>query len=206
MAGSVIETAHEHYAKGRRVRVLAAHYAQLLPEGVRVLDVGTGDGQIARMVMDARPDVEIEGVETLVRPGAAICVREFDGEQLPYPDESWDYVSYIDVLHHCEQPLQLLREGVRVARRGLLIKDHLKEGFASGCTLRFMDEVGNRRFGVKLPYNYMTRAQWHAHIAQCGLEIGQWRERLGIYPRWADWLFGRHLHFMARLEKATKGH
>ena len=59
-----------------------------------------------------------------------------------------------------KMPRQLLREAVRVARRGLLIKDHTLTGFLAGPTLRLMDRVGNQRHGVALPYNYWTQQQW----------------------------------------------
>lgn len=50
----------------------------------------------------------------------------------------------------------------RVARRGVVIKDHLREGPLAGPTLRLMDWVGNRGHDVRLPYNYLSRRKWTA--------------------------------------------
>jgi hypothetical protein len=66
-----------------------------------------------------------------------------------------------------------------------------------------MDGVGNARFGVALPYNYWTHAQWQAAFRDLHLEIEVWQSRLGLYPAWADWLFGRSLHFIARLNATS---
>ena len=41
-----------------------------------------------------------------------------------------------------------------MAARGIVLKDHTRNGLFSGSTLRFMDWVGNARHGVRLPYNY----------------------------------------------------
>lgn len=202
--GHVVETLHEQYAKGRRARVLARHFADLIPSGKQVLDVGTGDGSIAADVLARRPDVRLSGLEYQVREDCAIPVEAFDGRTLPFGDGACDYVSFLDVLHHTPDPMVLLREGVRVARRGLIIKDHLRQGPLAASTLRFMDRVGNRRFGIDLPHTYWTPDRWQSAFRELGLTAAAWHGDLGLYPAWADWVFGRGLHFFARLEKAPE--
>jgi ubiquinone/menaquinone biosynthesis C-methylase UbiE len=200
----VVESVHEQYAKGRRTQVLAAHFADLIPQSASVIDVGTGDGSIAASVQAARPDVSLHGLEYQVRDDCAIPVEAFDGKTLPLADDSVDYVSFLDVLHHTVDPMVLLKEAKRVARRGLIIKDHLRQGFLGGSTLRFMDRVGNRRYGIELPNTYLAPDEWESAWKTLGLEAVEWRGDLGIYPAWADWWFGRGLHFFARLEHASQ--
>ena len=183
----------------RRVRVLATYFAGLLPPAARVLDVGCGDGLLARRVMELRPDVQISGIDVLVRPQAAIPVKSFDGTRIPAEDGDYDVTMLVDVLHHANDPKALLREAARATRQCILIKDHTRNGFLAGPTLRFMDDIGNARFGVDLPHNYWTREQWKLAFHELQLNIEEWRPRLGLYPVWADWLFGRSLHFVARL-------
>lgn len=201
----LVESVHEQYAKGRRARALARHFAELLPDGAKVLDVGTGDGSIASAVQAARPDVVLHGLEVKVREGCAIPVESFDGQHLPYSDGSYDYVSFLDVLHHTPDPAVLVGEACRVARRGLIIKDHLCQGLLGRPTLRFMDRVGNRRYGVDLPHTYLRPEEWIDLWESVGLEVAKWRGDLRLYPAWADWWFGRGLHFFARLEKGDPG-
>ena len=194
-----IEVVHEYYVKNRRVRVLSEHLSALLPENASVLDIGAGDGNMARAIMDLRSDVSIVGIDLLVREDTATPVEAFDGSHIPYEAGSFDFAMFVDVLHHTEHPMGLLREAVRVARAGLLIKDHCLEGLAAETTLRFMDRVGNARFGVNLPHNYWTQAQWDAAVADLHLSKDPWHTKLDLYPWWADWLFGRQLHFIAKL-------
>jgi hypothetical protein len=112
-------------------------------------------------------------------------------------------VMFVDVLHHTEDPLRLLREAVRVTRRTILIKDHPLDGFLAGPTLHFMDWVANKRHGIALPHNYWPRRKWYDAFHTLGLTVTVWKTKLGLY-RPAGWLFGRELHFIARLDRERK--
>lgn len=198
MAG-MVGTVHERLVHSRRVRVLANRLADLIPHGARVLDVGCGDGTADRLIMDQRPDLSIEGIEVLVRPTTQVSVKPFDGTTIPHPDESFDLVMFVDVLHHTDDPMILLREAARVGKM-ILIKDHFREGLLARPTLRLMDWVGNAHHGVALPYNYWSRPQWTTAFDQLGLKIGEINETLGLYPAPASWFFERGLHFVARID------
>jgi SAM-dependent methyltransferase len=198
---TVADRLHDRLVLKRRAEVLARLVAERLPPGARALDVGCGDGLIAARVMELRPDVTIEGVDVLVRPGARIPVRAFDGATLPFADASWDAAMLVDVLHHTDDPAAALAEVARVAPGAVVLKDHTLNGPLAGPTLRLMDYVGNARHGVRLPYNYWPRARWHQAFADLGLRVESWTAELGLYPPPLSWLFGRSLHFVARLSR-----
>jgi len=190
----------------RRVRVIADHVAALMPKGLRVLDVGSGDGRIAALLMEKRPDLRIEGVDVLVREGTAIPTKEFDGQTLPHGDDEFDAVMMIDVLHHAVDPAALMAEAARVAGSCVMIKDHHRTGFAAETTLRFMDWVGNRAHGVALPYNYLSPPEWSEMFERLGLVVDETRTRLSLYSLPATWFFDRSLHFVARIVRSEESH
>lgn len=192
---------HGRIVYGRRVERLVNHLAGLVPDGSRVLDVGCGDGLISSLISQRTPGISMCGIDVLVRPDTHIRVEPFDGRKIPFGNGAFDVVLFVDVLHHTQDPLVLLQEASRVAKQAIIIKDHLMEGLLSRPTLRFMDRVGNIRHGVSLPYNYMTRQQWMSAIQQVGWQADVWKEDLALYPWWADWLFGRSLHFVAKFSK-----
>lgn len=199
---NLLERAHRRLVYPRRIERLSEHVAALLPAGARVLDVGSGDGELAAAVARRRPDVEIVGVDVLVRPQAAIPTGAFDGRHLDDENDSVDVALLVDVLHHAEAPVELLADVRRVAR-AIVVKDHLLEGPLAERTLRLMDRTGNARHGVALPYRYWTRARWHEVFAELELEPLVWNERLQYYPWPARLVFERSLHFIARLERRT---
>jgi SAM-dependent methyltransferase len=184
----------------RRVRVLSEHLADLLPGSGRVIDIGCGDGELARRVAQARPGLSVCGVDVLVREDAKIAVERFDGRVLRHADGAFDAAMLVDVLHHTDDPEELLAEAARVARI-VVVKDHLADAPLARARLRLMDFVGNARHGVRLPYNYWTRSRWEEAFEGLGLRVERWRGSLGLYPPPASWIFDASLHFAARLSR-----
>ena len=190
---------HQAMVVERRTRVLANRLSVLLPRDSSVLDVGCGDGTIASLILLHRPDISIEGIDVLIRPETKIPVKRFDGEHLPYDDKTIDVVTFVDVLHHTNDPTILLKEAKRVARSTIVLKDHTMDGTLAYQTLRFMDWIGNASHNVALPYNYWSESRWHSVLNEIGLRIEQWQRRLSLYPFPMSLLFDRGLHFVAVL-------
>ena len=169
------------------------------PRGATVLDVGCGDGLLGRTIRNARPDVALTGIDVLVRPKTHIPVQEFNGLTLPMGDRAVDVILLVDVLHHADDPMRLLIEAARVARQAIIIKDHLQAGWFDRQTLRLMDWTGNAAHGVALPYNYWSAQEWTLALQRIGAAIEIWETELGLYPWPVSALFGRSLHFVARV-------
>ncbi len=125
---SLVQLLHDRLVYGRRTRLLAEKLSVHLPRDAPVLDVGCGDGKVDSLITRLRPDVAIQGIDVLVRPQTCIPVIRLDGATIPHPDASFDVVMFVDVLHHCQDPAQLLARAKRVTRSSVLIKDHTREG------------------------------------------------------------------------------
>src|SRR5437773_2888312 len=138
----LIESVHGRYVHKRRTLVLSDWCSRIIPSNSKVLDVGCGDGRLARLIAEKRPDISIRGIDVRQRKDPVMPVDTFDGKSIPYGEGSFDVVMFVDVLHHATQPMTLLSEAVRVARQAIVIKDHLAEGSLDYLTLRVMDWVG----------------------------------------------------------------
>jgi SAM-dependent methyltransferase len=196
----LFEDIHADLIEHRRARALSNRLADIIPDRFAVLDVGCGDGLIGRLIGEKRTDIQLRGLDVLVRERTYIPVERFNGEVIPYEDASFDGVMFVDVLHHTHDPMVLLREATRVARKAVVIKDHTLEGLLAGPTLRAMDWIGNARYGVSLPYNFWTKREWLDAFNELEVEVGSWISNLGLYPWPAGYLFDRSLHFVARLD------
>lgn len=196
---NLLGRAHGRLVHSRRIRRLCQQLSRLIPESAEVLDVGCGDGRLAALIQAERPDIRVQGIDVFVREQTEIPVKTFDGTTIPFPDRSFDVAMFVDVLHHTEDPLVLLKEASRVSRGFIVIKDHADDGFLSNVTLRFMDWIGNRPHGVVLPYNYWREHQWREAFRDLQFEVLAWERDLGLYPYFADLLFGRDLHLITKL-------
>jgi len=199
---TLIPTIHGAWVYNRRVQRIARILAEIIPRNASVLDVGCGDGLLSSQIQCLRPDLNVRGIDVLVRKETHIPVMQFDGIAIPERSGSLDVVLFADVLHHTVDPMILLREAARVARHCIVMKDHTRDSLLAGPVLRFMDFVGNAHHGVALPYNYWPRRRWLEAFQELGLTLNVWRDSLRLYPWPADLMFGRSLHFVARLVKA----
>lgn len=203
MSIALVRNLHSRLIFGRRTQILAEVIADMIPANASVLDVGCGDGSVAASVQQRRPDVTIEGIDTLVRQKTKIPVSAFDGQTLPFGDRSFDVVSFIDVLHHAEDANLLMAEARRVSCRWIIIKDHYSETHFDFAALAAMDWVGNAAYGVSLPYRYWSRSTWNAEFEKLGFVVNRLQESISLYPFPLNIVFGRGLHFVALIQSAV---
>jgi ubiquinone/menaquinone biosynthesis C-methylase UbiE len=190
---------HGKLVHQRRVAVLAEQIKTMLPESSTLLDVGCGDGTIARHLSQTVLGLKVTGAEYSPRADCAIPCTGFDGKHLPFPDKSFDGCLFIDVLHHSLDPLSVLCDASRVSRSFILIKDHIAENTLDHWTLRIMDWVGNRPHGVVLPYTYLAREQWKKLYCEAGLAEQKINQAIPLYRVPFSLIFGRNLHFISVL-------
>lgn len=183
----------------KRVRVLSAHIATLIDDRASVLDVGAGSGEISLLIKNIRPDIEIRAIDVLVRADCAVPVQSFDGRTIPYPDGSFDDVLLLDVLHHATEPMSLLEEAVRVARKAVIIKDHNCNTPFNRRVMKFTDWFGNRQYGVPLPYNFWSFRQWQDAWTRLAKSPSYYSIEVGLYPKITRILFAKDMDFIARV-------
>lgn len=190
---------HGKVASDRRANQIALALAELIPRDKTVLDVGCGNGKLARLLFEMRPDLEIVGIDVKVAPNPAIPITTYDGNSIPFDSQSWDICLASDVLHHCTEPIAVMREMKRVARESIVIKDHFSEGFISRSLLSLMDWIGNYGYGTDVPFNFMSSAQWNQAYSDLGLIPQAQETKLRLYPFPFTLVLDHKLHFIVML-------
>jgi len=116
---------------GRWRREMVAHVVDQAPRSM--LDVATGTAGVA-LALTARTEADITGIditeamlrrghERVERAGASGRVRLLVGqaERLPFPDNSFDALTFTYLLRYVADPVETLRELARVLRPGAAI-------------------------------------------------------------------------------------
>ena len=125
----------------------------------------------------------------------------YDGKNIPYSDNYFDYVMLITVLHHTDDYIPVLKEAMRVSRKGLIIFDHQYKSYFEWLTLCFIDWPGNVPFGVYTPFNFKKRVEWKYIFETLNLREINYKDRVYVYGKYLDFILGKDLHFVSILEK-----
>jgi methionine biosynthesis protein MetW len=99
---------------------------EIVEPGSRVLDLGCGEGELLQWLaankgVDGR-GVEIDGarVQRAIARGVSVFQSDIDEGLADYPDGAFDYVILSQTLQETRHPRQVLREMLRVGRRGIV--------------------------------------------------------------------------------------
>lgn len=192
-------SAHGALVSKRRAQKLAQHLAETIPSNKRILDIGSGNGRLAKLILDLRPDLQIHGIDINIDSGSAIPIDLYDGKTIPFDTDSWDICMASDVLHHCDDPIAVLQEMSRVAKESIVLKDHVADNRFSRMLLITMDWIGNVGYGTKVPFNFFSSTEWLQAYAELGLTQVRSKKNLRLYPYPFTWLLDGNLHFVTLL-------
>jgi ubiquinone/menaquinone biosynthesis C-methylase UbiE len=148
-----------------------------LKDGSHVLDIGCNDGYLANLLIKKNQTLHIIGADVQITHQGYIPSVIYDGKNLPFPDASYDVVMAVDVLHHTEDIMVVLREMSRVSKYNVLIKDHVWDGNRiTWMILSFFDWCTNAPYGIRCAYNYPTFDQWQRYFNALSLTIQEYTQ------------------------------
>jgi SAM-dependent methyltransferase len=133
----------------------------------KLIDIGSGFGHVTSLLqekgyevtsVDAKKHYTVAGVETLI----------YDGKTLPFADNSFDSALLMTVMHHANDPLALLDEALRVAKRVIIIEDLVSSNYSRWRT-HVLDRILN--FDFINPIQNLSDEGWKRAFADRGLRL-----------------------------------
>jgi len=151
-------------------------------------DFGSGDGWFAKRFRQDGIANKVVAIDVHRQKYCYVEPLLYSGERLPFDDHSFELTYSIDVLHHCPDPLASLRDVLRCTDKYFVIKDHTYQTFPGWLTLCYLDEVGNRCFGIKNTYNYQKGWQWSSCLEDEGFVLNDLVHPACCHPKPMSWV------------------
>lgn len=144
-----------------------------LEKGGSLLDVGSGSGYLAKE-LERRLGLKVTCVDVVDLRKTDVPIVLFDGKNLPFADQSFDYVLFSYVLHHAgPNQEKLLGEAKRVAKSCLIVfEDEAVGGFGELFTsfhrfaYDFLNDIKNNN-----PCVFHNALGWERIFQKLGFKV-----------------------------------
>lgn len=161
-----------NYISSLRAHTIARKLKPFISAADRVIDIGAGTCRVAREVQRVT-GTAITPIDMLDYNKTTLVIQLYDGETLPYEDNSFDVALLIFVLHHADNIDKVLKEAQRVSRARIIVMEDTPRGGLEQRAWRKIDYQGNhaKRPEVNIAHGTKTIDQWKDHFHDLGLEV-----------------------------------
>lgn len=143
-------------------------FIHFIPLENKILDVGSGSCLITKKLKERGYNIVAIDVKNLSVVQDIIPIV-YDGKKLPFDDAAFDTVLLLTVLHHSENPRELILESKRVAKELIIIEDTYGTKIQKLAT-QFVDLIVN--FGhSKMTYQNKSEKEWERLFDDLSVEI-----------------------------------
>jgi len=147
----------DQYAK--RARQISKRVSPHIKKSEKIIDIGSGTGFVAK-TLAAEASAKVTLVDVFHHPLSKLLpVVIYDGKTLPFQDRSFDTSLLIAALHHCQDPMRVLDEAIRVSSRKVIVMEDLFESEIEKWLTLFEDSVVNWEFRGH-PHNNRNEEEW----------------------------------------------
>lgn len=155
-----------------------SRFEGFINENDKVLDVGTGCGWNAQYLKEKK-NVQVALLDVIDFNQTDLKLVLYDGKKIPFPDNSFDAVLLIYVLHHCNKPLEILKEAKRVTKDRIIIMENTFASWFEKPLPYFWDTVINLGMAVflitpfkeNMAFNFNKISKWEKMFNDLDLKL-----------------------------------
>jgi len=160
--------APHYFESDKRARNIAS---KLLACGT-ILDVGISDGSLLwalKKYLDVSQKVQGLDIADLRKVDVPLII--YNGVNFPFQDNSFGAVNLSCVLHHCDEPINILSEARRVSSKRLVILEDTPINSIQRLFCRFHAYKWNKKAGDKKSMQFLTAKEWKKIFNTLGLDV-----------------------------------
>lgn len=154
------------------------HFDSFINENEKILDVGTGCGWISQFLWK-RKNAQVTLLDVIDFNQTDLKLVLYDGKKIPFPDNSFDVVLLICVLHHCDEPSEVLKEAKRVTKDRIIIIEDTFSSWFGKFLLYFWDTILNlvaaifltSLFDGNMAFNFKRISEWEKVFSGLDLKL-----------------------------------
>jgi ubiquinone/menaquinone biosynthesis C-methylase UbiE len=160
---------------------MVSEIEDFIKEGDKILDLGCGSGILTKKLKE-KLNVNILGIDVADKRIEKIPFQKFDGRKIPFEDNFFDTVLISFVLHHTQDPIEMLKEAKRITKQIIIFED-LPENILG--KIRCYLHLYSWRFLFKntnLNFNFFNEKEWEETFKNLNLKLIE--KRNFIHPFW----------------------
>ena len=161
----------------------------------KVLDIGAGQGYTTKLLNEKyKIKTTAIDIQKSRRPAPHVKIILYDGKKIPFGDNAFDVSILRAILHHCQNPEELLLEARRVTKKRIFIFEDIYENTWEKLITFFFDSLANIFIsGLSIntfrhPHKNRTFKEWLKTFHRLDLEVEhsqEWHDYIWRLPiRW----------------------
>ncbi len=158
-----------------RTRKIVNTFDKFINRDEKILDIGAGGGWIGKEIQN-RKSASVTLLDVIDFNQTNLKLILYGGKEIPFPDNYFDTSLLIFTLHHCLNPLKVLKETKRVTKEKIIIVEDVPGSWINKIFLYFWDVIINLPSLIKPPgenitFNFKTIFEWQKIFNDFQLKI-----------------------------------
>jgi len=154
-------------------------FDEFIVQGERTLDIGAGGGWISNELKQ-RKNIKATLLDVINLNQTDFKLIIYDGKSMPFLANNFDTSLLICVLHHCQEPSEVLKEAARVTKNKIIIIEDVFNSSFGRFSLCFKDVVINLTFCLltklvreitNMPFNFKKTSEWEKIFEELNLKV-----------------------------------
>ena len=186
--GRTAGKAVSHALRNRASKVFS-QVEPFIEEGSTVLDLGCGSGKVGELI-SLKKGCHVALADVIDWNETDLPFFKFNGKHMLFQDGEIDHVLLLTVLHHCDDPVQVMKEALRMADKSVIVIESVHFNRLHKELNKFLDWFFNRVLvnpDMNVPFNFLTPDAWVLLFGRLGGRV-VYMEHLGIdHPIVPEW-------------------